>query len=155
MPLPFLSSLIAAGSGLRDDESGPISSLLNAASRFRPDVGLRMRAESITGKPLEEQEFGPLMKTAGDIRPNDPELGSYIDRFAQGKNVAGQPGFGYQDIPVNAALATGYEGVKALPESLGNPLLSAVGYNRTKTGQKTAPASLGNVYGLISGMLSR
>jgi len=148
MMLP--TSIAAMGQNTKEKE-GLFSSLLH---KIRPDVSLRMRAEAAMGGPLENQEFGSLMDYAGKMRPTDPEVGSYVDRFAQGMNVSSQPGANLiGDIPINLGLAAGYEGVKALPESLGNPILEKAGYERKKEGQQTSKASMANIYGLLSGIL--
>lgn len=115
----------------------------------------RPGAEYAAGlRSKNDAKFAQLMKLAGDLRGSNPAFGSAVDRYAQGLNVRSQPGFNkWIDVPVNAALAGGYEAVKALPESIGNPILSAAGYERKTSGsQPTAPASLDNILALLHGM---
>ncbi len=112
------------------------------------------RAVETSVSPREEiPGFGAIMDLAGSLRSTDPGEAARLDRYAQGISLRNRPGFRRAvDIPVNLALATGYEAVKALPEPIGNPILSAVGYERKKTGQRTAPASIGSILALLQGM---
>ncbi len=98
-------------------------------------------------------EFGAIMELAGQLRPTDPNEGARLDRYAQGISTARMPGFRPAvDIPVNLALATAYEGVKALPEWLGNPILERLDYGRKASGQATSDASLANILALYEGL---
>jgi hypothetical protein len=112
------------------------------------------------GPPPPPSSFGAIMDLAGKLRPtNAPEAGR-LDRYAQGISTKNMPGFTPAlDIPMNIALATGYEGLKGTAQA-GIPGLSAaakaalakMGYEIKDTGQATSPASLGNVYSLYRGL---
>jgi hypothetical protein len=97
--------------------------------------------------------YGAIMDLAGQLRPSDPNEAARLDRYAQGISTASMPGYTpIVDIPVNLALAAGYEGVKALPEAIGDQILEAVGYGRKSQGQRTSDASLANVLALYEGL---
>jgi hypothetical protein len=114
------------------------------------------------GPPPPPSSFGAIMDLAGKLRPtNAPEAGR-LDRYAQGISTKNMPGFTPAlDIPMNIALATGYEGLKGTAQA-GIPGLSAaakaalakMGYEIKPQGQPgaTSPASLGNVYSLYRGL---
>jgi hypothetical protein len=97
--------------------------------------------------------FGPIMDLAGKMRSSNPAEAARLDRYAQGISTRSMPGYSPMiDLPMNIALAAGYEGVKGLPESIGNPILERLGYGRKKSGQATSPASLGSVMALYRGL---
>lgn len=97
--------------------------------------------------------YAAIMDLAGQLRPTQTDEAARLDRYAQGISTAQMPGYSpLVDIPVNLLLAAGYEAVKALPESVGNPILSSVGYDRRAGNQATSNASLANILALYEGL---
>jgi hypothetical protein len=114
------------------------------------------------GPPPPPSGFGAIMDLAGKLRPtNAPEAGR-LDRYAQGISTSKMPGFTPAlDIPMNIALATGYEGLKGTAQAgipglspAAQAALAKMGYEIKPQGQPgaTSPASLGNVYSLYRGL---
>ncbi len=159
----MLGSLFSRPQGSDDSTLSPEDlALLKQPGVFNgPGSGLGPAAAVRQPAPAPTaQAFGPIMDLAGKLRPtNTPEAGR-LDRYAQGISARADPNYSpLVDLPMNMALATGYEGAKGAAMSdtpvispLAKALLAHMGYEIKDSGQATSPASLGNVYALYRGL---